>query len=227
MKSSLALNANGRIDDYERSVKFVQENVLFVKGFLGPAVRSINGVGTLAATTARMRGILTDDRGRLRCPPGTAAANQFTDIQMSNCGTPGAAPLLPNVPRKQKATADRIGKIRNVLKEQGASDYAQVSSMVAAVSLDEPSAYGNPDLMSSRAARIGSGLMRTVGSGPMKAVMTSLVNDGKISEDHRRHFEAVSHEIVRGEVQSYASALSGWIGSAPSPRRVDRRSSAQ
>ncbi len=41
--------------------------------------------GSLVGRAARAIGILTDADGRLRCPPGTPAANQFTDSIGSNC----------------------------------------------------------------------------------------------------------------------------------------------
>lgn len=41
--------------------------------------------GSLVARAAKAIGVLTDADGRLRCPPGTPAANQFTDSIGSNC----------------------------------------------------------------------------------------------------------------------------------------------
>ena len=46
--------------------------------------RSVPG-GNLLQRAARVAGILADPDGRLRCPPGTPAANQFTDSTGSNC----------------------------------------------------------------------------------------------------------------------------------------------
>lgn len=45
-------------------------------------IQPLAGVGTRAAARA---GIVVDDAGRFRCPPGVPAANQFTDRVGSNC----------------------------------------------------------------------------------------------------------------------------------------------
>jgi hypothetical protein len=45
-------------------------------------IQPLAGVGTRAAARA---GIVIDDAGRFRCPPGVPAANQFTDRVGSNC----------------------------------------------------------------------------------------------------------------------------------------------
>jgi hypothetical protein len=42
---------------------------------------------------ARAAGVIVDSAGKLRCPPGTPNANQFTDMQMSNCLIPSAETL--------------------------------------------------------------------------------------------------------------------------------------
>lgn len=51
----------------------------------GRTLSEMNPGGKLASNAARAAGILTDADGKLRCPPGTPAANQFTDVSGSNC----------------------------------------------------------------------------------------------------------------------------------------------
>ena len=43
---------------------------------------------SLLRRAANARGLWVDDKNKLRCPPGTPAANQFTDITGSNCFIP-------------------------------------------------------------------------------------------------------------------------------------------
>jgi hypothetical protein len=46
--------------------------------------RSVAG-GSLGARAAAKLGIWVDDLNKFRCPPGSPAANQFTDASGSNC----------------------------------------------------------------------------------------------------------------------------------------------
>jgi hypothetical protein len=61
-----------------------------VKGFLGPTVRDNDKLPSVGQHAARRAGIILDENGKMRCPPGTPNANQFTDMQMSNCMVPSA-----------------------------------------------------------------------------------------------------------------------------------------
>ncbi len=51
----------------------------------GKTIGQIMRGGSLLQAAARAVGVLTDSDGKLRCPPGTPAANQFTDAMGSNC----------------------------------------------------------------------------------------------------------------------------------------------
>ena len=50
---------------------------------LGPSIGSVGG--NIGQAAARAVGIVLDPSGRMRCPPGVPAANQFTDEVGSNC----------------------------------------------------------------------------------------------------------------------------------------------
>lgn len=79
------------------------------KSVLGQTIGGMPGVSKLIAMVAKRRGIPVDDQGKLRCPAGTPAANQFTDLQMSNCLVPSAATVAGDV-------ADVVGrKIRGAV----------------------------------------------------------------------------------------------------------------
>ena len=53
---------------------------------LGPKLSS--SLTSLLGRVAKSRGLWVDDKNKLRCPPGSPAANQFTDITGSNCFIP-------------------------------------------------------------------------------------------------------------------------------------------
>jgi hypothetical protein len=59
---------------------------------LGRSLKETLGSGaSLAGRAARGLGLIVDDLGKFRCPPGTPAANQFTDSFGSNCFKPVAS----------------------------------------------------------------------------------------------------------------------------------------
>lgn len=60
---------------------------LDVKGIGKRIDRMVPG-GNLASRAAGAIGVITDGNGRFRCPPGTPAANQFTDEFGTNCFKP-------------------------------------------------------------------------------------------------------------------------------------------
>lgn len=91
------------------------------KSVLGRTLNNLPGVQQLIAMVATQRGIIVDEQGKLRCPAGTPAANQFTDLQMSNCAIPSAA-TLANEARRQGTQA--AGKIT------GAMANAQIGNRV-------------------------------------------------------------------------------------------------
>lgn len=79
--------ANERVKSLTSSISSIREDVV-VKGFLGPSIRENNALPSVGHRAARRAGIIVDDNGKMRCPPGTPNANQFTDMQMSNCMVP-------------------------------------------------------------------------------------------------------------------------------------------
>lgn len=91
IRSSRAFDANERVEHYQKAVMQVQQNALLFKGFLGPTVKDKPELTSVGHRAARAAGVIVDAAGKLRCPPGTPNANQFTDMQMSNCMTPSAS----------------------------------------------------------------------------------------------------------------------------------------
>jgi hypothetical protein len=107
IKSSRAFDANERVFEYLNSISVVQENVLLFKGFLGPTIKDNDGLQTVGVRAARAAGVIVDSLGKLRCPPGTPNANQFTDMQMSNCMVPSAETLAQQAVDASEKLADR------------------------------------------------------------------------------------------------------------------------
>lgn len=55
------------------------------KSFLGRTISRTQGNDSIGSRVARAMGVVVDELGKLRCPPGTPNANQFTDLQMTGC----------------------------------------------------------------------------------------------------------------------------------------------
>jgi hypothetical protein len=83
--------------------------------------------GSLVGRAARAIGILTDADGRLRCPPGTPAANQFTDSIGSNCFGFSASEIVDMAQRFAGYidTIDEIDGLNAPGERQGLSSGAQ------------------------------------------------------------------------------------------------------
>ena len=93
---SLPEIANERVDSFTSSISFIREQVSY-KGFLGPSLRENRSLPSVGNHAARRAGIILDENGKMRCPPGTPNANQFTDMQMSNCMVPSAETAVRGV----------------------------------------------------------------------------------------------------------------------------------
>jgi DNA polymerase III epsilon subunit-like protein len=93
---------------YKPNKKSIEEEFLEVKN-LGPKLS--RGLSSLLAMVARSRGLWVDDKNKLRCPEGTPAANQFTDITGSNCFIPSpstAAQSGARAARRAFGTAEQM-----------------------------------------------------------------------------------------------------------------------
>ena len=74
---------------------------------LGPKIGQT--VGRISTGAFRAAGGWIDDQGKLRCPPGSPNANQFTDVDMSNCFAVGPAAARRGFARI-RAAFDRIAE---------------------------------------------------------------------------------------------------------------------
>jgi len=102
---------------------------------LGPKIK--DSIYSLLSMVAKARGLWVDDKNKLRCPPGTPNANQFTDITGSNCFIP--------VPMKPKGAISSGARL--------ARRAASASGLVGAMSpgsRDYPDGYGGESLVGAK-----------------------------------------------------------------------------
>jgi len=84
------------------------------KGFLGRTIRENRSLASIGDRVARSMGVVVDDLGKLRCPPGTPNANQFTDLQMTGCmDAPSAGQIVNGVADASDSLMNGLAGRRN------------------------------------------------------------------------------------------------------------------
>lgn len=106
MSNRRGFNADARVKNADFAFRVLSDFV-FTKGFLGRSLREDRGLPSVGVSSARRAGVIVDDNGKMRCPPGTPNANQFTDINMSNCMIPSAETLAQEAADAAKKAATR------------------------------------------------------------------------------------------------------------------------
>ena len=208
MKSSLVWDANKRVDEYLKSVKSVQENVLLFKGFLGPSLKDKPELSSVGARAARAAGVIVDEMGKLRCPPGTPNANQFTDMQMSNCMVPGMAAAQRAVRAGRREVGEMLSNAKRILDNKPASSATKVAALTALATLDALD-YWNVDGSGtmSGVTLIGVDLLRTVGRDVADLALNRLERKGKITKEQRQDIDAIVDKIHEIGSSKYTAAL--------------------
>lgn len=192
MISSPRFDANTKVENYRKSVAFVDENVLMFKGFLGPSLKDKPEVASVGARAARAAGVIVDNLGKLRCPPGTPNANQFTDLQMSNCMVPG----MGTAKKLKDRAANAIGKVIEVagaaMDKKGVKGTARVATMAALVGLDLLD-YNHNDGSGAMSASILAvqDIVRSAGREVAERALDRLQRNGKISQKQREQLDKV------------------------------------
>lgn len=139
-------DANQRIKSLQDTADF--HTIRFAsKGFLGRTIRDDSSVPSVGIRAAIRAGAIPDANGKLRCPPGTPNANQFTDVQLSNCGTPSVRTALSaGVQMAQELGGDDIGL---------QSDIIAVDSILSELGVDS-----NPEAMATAVKKSSADVFR-------------------------------------------------------------------
>lgn len=72
-------------EEKQKIIRKYKDNLIEKKMLPGRSLESRVPGGSLLSRAAAVFGILRDENNKFRCPPGTPAANQFTDATGSNC----------------------------------------------------------------------------------------------------------------------------------------------
>ena len=215
MSSSLAFDANLRVENYRKSVAFVDENVLMFKGFLGPSLKEKPEVASVGARAARAAGVIVDSLGKLRCPPGTPNANQFTDLQMSNCMVPGMGTAKKMKDRLANSIGTLLKFADKAMDKKGVKGAARVATMAALAGLDVLD-YNHNDGSGAMSATILAinDIVRSAGREIAERALDRLQRNGKITQKQREQLDKVvdklapvaAERLVIGGVQ----AVNAW-----------------
>lgn len=215
MSSSLMFDANRRVENYRKSVAFVDENVLMFKGFLGPSLKDKPELVTVGARAARAAGVIVDSLGKLRCPPGTPNANQFTDMQMSNCMVPGMGTAKKLKDRAANAMGTLLSAAGKAMDKKGVKGAMRVAAMAGLASLDVLDYNKNDGSGAMSATILAMGdIVRSAGREVAERALDRLQRNGKISQEQREQLDKVveklapvaAERLVLGGVQ----AVNAW-----------------
>lgn len=204
IKSSRAFDANERVAEYRKSVAAVQENVLLFKGFLGPTVKDKPELTSVGQRAARAAGVIVDSLGKLRCPPGTPNANQFTDMQMSNCLIPSAETAARDA---GKLASKLIDGARSVLKNEKVRNAAKATAMIALTWYDTQYSDGMGSLTDSTLMSLA--IFKSAGADALDFASESLHKRGKMSDERKKKLDAIGDSVKRSsDIDAKAFLLS-------------------
>lgn len=192
IQSSRAFDANERVAEYRKSVAAVQENVLLFKGFLGPTVKDKPELTSVGHRAARAAGVIVDSLGKLRCPPGTPNANQFTDMQMSNCLTPSAESAARDA---GKLSARLIDGAKTVLKNEKVRNVAKATAMIALQYYDTQYSDGMGSLTDSTLMSLA--IFKSAGADALDFASESLHKRGKMSDERKQKLDSIGDSVKR------------------------------
>lgn len=219
MNSSLAFTANDRVALYTKSIWSVQQNVLLFKGFLGPSLKDKPSLQSVGERAARAAGVIVDAAGKLRCPPGTPNANQFTDMQMSNCLVPGMDLAKRAARASRREVGDMLTKGKQILEGKKVSGATKVAALTALATLDALD-YMNVDGSGTMSAvtLVGVDLLRTVGRDVANLALNRLERKSKISKEQRAEIDKIVDKVHAIGSSKYTSAAIALL------RRKNRKS---
>jgi len=160
----------------------------------------------------------------LRCPPGTPNANQFTDLQMSNCMVPGlgtaqrAAREAAQSTQKLVENAGKLMRGPDGKRVKGVAKVAAMAGLVALDTLDYLNVDGSGSLTASSLAL--AEVLRYGSSRLAEAALDRLERKGKITKTQRKNLDAILDKVATTErFAGVAEYLTGRAETALKRRR--------
>lgn len=102
---------------------------------LGPKLSS--SLTSILGRVAKSRGLWIDDKNKLRCPPGSPAANQFTDITGSNCFIPSPETAAGSARRAVRRAVNGADVLSSPLGGRTDTSFAGTEQRVQAYTTDD------------------------------------------------------------------------------------------
>lgn len=175
------------------------------KSFLGRTVRQYPGMSSIGHRVARAAGVIVDENGKLRCPPGTPNANQFTDISMTGCmDAPGPKNIeeqmrdIANTLVRASRDAGMASRLEAVREKHGDLDTIEKQKKA----LREAFPRADIDLRDRFMDRISPTGRRRV-QAARKAFVESLLHEADTFPDVAQHVSAISDALVPSESQEH------------------------
>jgi hypothetical protein len=172
---------------------------------LGQSIGSVGG--NIGQAAARAVGIVLDPSGRMRCPPGVPAANQFTDEIGSNCFD-----FTPAIGRA----------VMDVIKKAGQRMLDDIRAVDSALPLVSDGSGGVSRAPKATMDRVRRGLASSTG----RVIGTILGPDGKAipSPDFERDVAELTATVIPIDPADYESVFETLIRAAyPDKTEVDIR----
>jgi len=111
---------------------------------LGPKLSS--SLTSILGRVAKSRGLWIDDKNKLRCPPGSPAANQFTDITGSNCFIPSPETAAGSARRAVRRAVNGADVLSSPLGGRTDTSFAGTEQRVQAYTTDDELVVARCDL---------------------------------------------------------------------------------
>ena len=102
---------------------------------LGPKLSE--NLMSLIGRVAKSRGLWIDDKNKLRCPPGSPAANQFTDITGSNCFIPSPETAAGSARRAVRRAVNAADVLSSPIGGRTDTSFAGTEQRVGAYTVND------------------------------------------------------------------------------------------
>ena len=181
---------------------FVSNTPLEVKK-LGQTIGDILPGRRIDLGRALARGLIVDGDGKLRCPPGTPNANQFTDIDMSNCMILSPKNIAQRLQNSIGRFATWVNEGVNMGKEQDLID--SINPRFQRAKKNYTSVERNAEILANREAVIKQALL-----------------DGNIEAMLRAYGYGPNDDITKGNADLFAYLMGVDFANETDPNVIDR-----